>query len=54
MEAHRGVDAGAFALRVPFPPIEYNGLEVLSSTTLRRAHLVPRGALLVLPEAGTR
>ena len=51
VSAHRGGSAaGAFALRVPFPPVEYATPEQLA-TTLRRARLVPRGSLLVLPES---
>ena len=51
VEAHRGgASAGPFALRVPFPPVEYATPEQLDTTTLRRARLVPRGALIVLPD----
>ena len=42
---------GCASLRVPFPPVEYSTPGNSLATTLRRARLVPRGALLVLPAA---
>lgn len=47
--AQRPADAGPFVLRVPFPRREYATPEELQ-TSIREAALVPRGAMLVLPE----
>uniref|UniRef100_A0A7S2H0V5 RING-type domain-containing protein n=2 Tax=Haptolina brevifila TaxID=156173 RepID=A0A7S2H0V5_9EUKA len=49
VSAQRPAEAGPFVLRVPFPRSEYATAEELQ-TSVRRAGLVPRGAIVVLPE----